>query len=76
MKAVRTLFLPPIFPDLDLSSRASVSYPSPLHDGFSQDWMRNYFDSLALRRVGKRLLWGKRSLRKPDQGKESTEIWT
>ena len=55
---------------------ASATIAAEASNTPSQDWMRNYFDSLALRRVGKRLLWGKRSLRKPDQGKESTEIWT
>ena len=41
-----------------------MSYPSL--PGFNRgDWIRNYFDSLELRRAGKR------SLRKPDQGKQA-----
>ena len=60
--------LPRSIPDQDMR-RASVSYPSL--PGFNPDWIRNYFDSLELRRAGN---WGKRSLRKPDQGKQDSPI--
>ena len=54
-----------LFPDQDIR-RASVTYPSLSLPGFNRDWVRNYFDSLEFRRMG-------RSLRKPDQGKQSPE---